>query len=64
VFELSDVLGDSLKLIETPLALFAARDKASADTQAKLKTALAAMRSDGSIDKIIDVYVTKDWAPR
>jgi len=64
VFELSDVLGDSLKLIETPLALFAARDKASADIQAKLKTALAAMRSDGSIDKIIDVYVTKDWAPR
>jgi ABC-type amino acid transport substrate-binding protein len=64
LFDLADMLGDSLMLNETQMTLFAARDKASADTQAKLKTALAAMRSDGSIDKIIDVYVTKDWAPR
>ncbi|OYQ16594.1 substrate-binding periplasmic protein [Elstera cyanobacteriorum] len=64
VFDVSDTLGDSLKLTDTPLALFVARDKLPAETVTKVKTALAAMRSDGTIDGIIGQYVTKDWAPK
>lgn len=64
VYEVSDALGDSIKLTDTPLALFVARDKFPADTLTKVKTALAAMRSDGTIDGIIGQYVTKDWAPK
>ncbi len=64
VFDLTDSLGDSVKLIDTPLTLFAARGTLPPDTLDKVKTALAALRSDGSIDRIIDQYVTKDWAPK